>query len=82
MRPWAVVANTTFAVKVREATVRTRVCNFPMKFRDREIAREIKFPDRESREIGKVLFTSFEILFLPIKSFFPHSGLHDNQLLL
>ena len=42
----------------------TRVCNFPMKFSDREIAREIKFPDRESREIGKYLCTCLEISFL------------------
>ena len=43
--------------------VKYRVCNFPMKFSDREIAREIKFPDRESREIGKDLCTCPEILF-------------------
>ena len=34
-----------------------------MKFSDREIARESKFPDRESREIGKYLCTGPEILF-------------------
>ena len=34
-----------------------------MKFSDREIAREIKFPDRESREIEKDLCTCLEILF-------------------
>ena len=42
---------------------RVRVCNFPMKFLDREIAREIKFPDRESREIGKDLCTDSETFF-------------------
>ena len=35
-----------------------------MKFSDREIAREIKFPDRKSREIGKYLCTCLEISFL------------------
>ena len=35
-----------------------------MKFSDREIAREIKFPDPESREIGKYLCTCPEILIL------------------
>ena len=34
-----------------------------MKFSDREIDREIKFPDRESREIGKYLCTRHETLF-------------------
>ena len=35
-----------------------------MEFSDREIAREIKFPDRESREIGKYLCTCLETSFL------------------
>ena len=50
--------------------IRNRLCNFRMKFRDREIAREIKFPDRESREKGKILFTSLELLFLPDEKLF------------
>ena len=36
-----------------------------MKISGREIAREIKFPDRESREIGKYLCTCSEIVFFP-----------------
>ena len=34
-----------------------RDCNFPTIFRDRAKAREMYFPDRESREIGKYLCT-------------------------
>ena len=41
-----------------------------MKFRDREIAREMKFPDRESREIGKTLCTALELSFLPKEKLF------------
>ena len=36
-----------------------------MKFGDREIAREMKFPDRETLEIGIVLFTLLAMQFLP-----------------
>ena len=38
-------------------TLYSRVCNFPRNFAHREIARETKFPDRESREIGNDLCT-------------------------
>ena len=53
-----------------------------MKFRDREIAREMKFPDRESREIGKFLFTSLELLFLPNEKLLADPDLHDTQILI
>ena len=48
---------------ITQRTLSIRVCNFPMKFSDREIARETEFPDRESREIGKYLCTYPETLF-------------------
>ena len=38
--------------------------------RDREIAQEMKIPDQESWEIGKILFTSLELLILPHEMLF------------
>ena len=52
-----------------------------MKFRDREIAQEMKFPDRESREIGKHLCTSLELfIFAQRKTVLADSDLHGNQI--
>ena len=61
--------------------IQARVCNFPMTICDREIARELKFPDRESREIGKFKFTSFgAVIFAQRKTALANAELHGMQI--
>ena len=49
-----------------------------MNFRDREIDREMKFPDRESREKFMYFFGAF--IFAQRKTVLADSDLHGNQI--